>query len=89
MIRDVQKKILRRLKIVEGQVRGLQRMVADEAYCIDVIIQSAAVKEALSSVEDALLKNHLETHVVEQMRSGRTARAVQEILKVCRAVRRK
>ncbi len=85
----IRKRVTRRLKIIEGQVRGLQRMVGAGAYCIDVIIQSAAVKEALSGVEDVLLKNHLETHVVDQVRSGRERQAVAEVLKVCRAARRR
>ena len=79
----------RRLKIIEGQVRGLQRMVEEGAYCVDLITQSSAVKEALSSFEDAVLENHLNTHVVEQMKSGEHKRATNEILKVYRLSKKK
>ena len=75
-------KLIRRLKIVEGQVRGLQNMVEKGAYCVDVITQTSAVKQALSNVEDALMENHLGTCVVHQMQKGQTEKATKEILKV-------
>lgn len=80
---------MRRLKIVEGQVRGLQKMVNDEKYCIDIITQAAAIKEALSGIEDLLLENHLTTHVVHQIKHGTEKRAVDEILKVYKLKRKK
>lgn len=79
---EIKKKAIRRLKILEGQVRGLQRMVEKEEYCVDVLVQSAAVKEALSGVEDLILKNHLSTHVIEQIRSGKKDKSVREILNI-------
>lgn len=82
MLQDIKKRSLRRLKIIEGQIRGLQRMVEQEKYCIDIINQSLAIKMALSGVEDLILENHLSTHVVEQMKSGKATRAAKEILEV-------
>lgn len=78
----VKKQLIRRLKIVEGQIRGLQEMVEAGTYCVDVIAQSAAAKQALSSVEDLLLQNHLSTHVIEQMKAGKENKAIKEILAV-------
>ncbi|MBI5405519.1 metal-sensitive transcriptional regulator [Candidatus Kaiserbacteria bacterium] len=75
-------KLVRRLKIIEGQMRGLQEMVERDAYCIDVITQTSAVKRGLSTVEDLLLENHLNSCVHRQMTSGETAKAVGEVLKV-------
>ncbi len=75
-------KLIRRLKIVEGQMRGLQEMIEKDAYCIDVITQTSAVKKALSSVEDALMENHLSTCVVHQIQKGKEKKAIGEILKV-------
>lgn len=89
MKQDIKKKAVRRLKIVEGQVRGLQRMVQEEKYCIDIINQSLAIKEALSGVEDLILENHLSTHVVEQMKSGKEAKAIKEILSVYKMSKKK
>ena len=80
---------VRRLRIIAGQVRGLEKMVGDDAYCIDILHQSLAVKEALSSFEDQVLKNHLETHVIAQMRSGKSAKAVDEIISIYRLSKRK
>jgi CsoR family transcriptional regulator, copper-sensing transcriptional repressor len=81
-------KVIRRLKIIEGQVRGLQEMVEKDAYCINVIAQTSAVKQALSNVEDLLLENHLKSCVHEQMTSGQTAKAVGEVLKVYKLKRK-
>ena len=89
MKQDTKKKALRRLKILEGQIRGLQRMVEEEAYCVDIITQASAVKEALSGIEDLILENHLSTHVIEQMKSGQEKKAVDEILKVYKLAQRK
>ncbi len=79
---NLKKKLIKRLKIVEGQVRGLQKMVEDEQYCVDIITQAGAVKHAISSFEDAVLENHLGTHVVDQIKSGAHAKATSEVMKV-------
>ena len=89
MNQEIKKKAIRRLKIIEGQVRGLQKMIENDVYCIDVLTQSMAVKEALSGMEDLILENHLKTHMVEQMRSGKENKAIEEILKVAKASKRK
>lgn len=75
-------KIIRRLKIVEGQVRGLREMVEKGNYCVDIITQSSAIKQGLSGVEDILLENHLSTCVVKQILEGKNKKAVDEVLKV-------
>ncbi|OYX53243.1 hypothetical protein B7Y92_03595 [Candidatus Saccharibacteria bacterium 32-50-13] len=89
MDNDVKKRALRRLKIAEGQIRGLQKMVEDDVYCIDIITQASAVKEALSGVEDVLLENHLSTHVIHQVKHGKEDQAIEEILKVYKLKRKK
>ncbi len=81
-------KLLRRLKIIEGQVRGLQEMIEKGTYCIDVITQTSAVKQALSRVEDQIMENHLGTCVVTQMKKGKEGKAQAEILKVYRLKRK-
>jgi DNA-binding FrmR family transcriptional regulator len=86
---DIKKKSLRRLSLIRGQVDGLIKMVDTERYCVDVIIQSSAIKEALSGVEDLVLEKHLTTHVVEQMKSGKHKKAVEEILKVYKLAQKK
>ncbi len=86
---DVKRKVVRRLKTIEGQVRGLEKMVENDTYCIDVITQASAIRQALSAVEDAMLENHLSTHVVEQMRGGAQKKAISEILAVYKVSRKK
>ena len=81
-------KVVRRLKLLEGQVRGLQKMVENDTYCIDVITQTSAVKQGLSNVEDMLLLNHLGHCVVHQMHSGHTKKAQEEIIKVYKLKRK-
>ncbi len=82
------KKLVRRLKIVEGQVRGLQDMVAQGTYCIDIITQTSAVKQALSGIEDALMEGHLNSCVHHQMTSGQAGKATQEVLRVYKLKRK-
>ncbi|MBI4079887.1 metal-sensitive transcriptional regulator [Candidatus Kaiserbacteria bacterium] len=89
MVPKVKKQALQRLKIILGQVKGLAGMVEKEKYCVDIIVQSSAIKKALSGVEDLVLKNHLDTHVMHQMRTGKGKRAAEEILKVYRLAQRK
>ena len=86
---EIKKKALRRLKLIEGQVRGIQKMVDEEKYCIDIIIQSSAIKEALSGVEDIILENHLSTHVIHQMKSGKDKQAIDEILIIYKLAQKK
>ncbi len=86
---EIKKRTSRRLKIIEGQVRGIQEMVEREEYCVDIITQSSAIKEALSGVEQLILENHLSTHVVEQMKHGKEAQATEEIIKLYRLAQRK
>ena len=89
MKKTIKKRAIRRLKILEGQIRGLQRMVEKEKYCVNIIQQSSAAKEALSSIEDLILENHLSTHVFEQIKAGRESKSTKEILKIYKLSKRK
>ena len=81
-------KLIRRLRIIEGQVQGLRELIASGAYCIDVITQTSAIKQALSGVENMLLENHLSTCAMNQIKKGNEQKAVAEILKVYKLKRR-
>ena len=89
MKQEIKNRAIRRLKIIGGQLKGLTRMIEEDKYCIDIITQSLAIKQALSGVEDLILENHLTTHVIEQIKSGRAPKATREILKVYRLSKRK
>ncbi len=64
-------------------------MVETEKYCVDIITQSSAIKEALSGVERLLLENHLSTHVLHQMKTGKENRAIGEMLKIYKLAQKK
>ena len=75
--------------MIEGQVRGLQKMIDEEKYCVDIITQISAVEESLLSVGNLMLENHLTTHVVHQIKHEKGDQAVKEILKIYKLVQRK
>ena len=62
--------LMNRLKRIEGQVRGLQRMLDEDAYCPDILTQASAVNSAINSFCRVLLTNHLRTCVARELRSG-------------------
>lgn len=62
---------LLRLKRIEGQVRGVQKMIEGRRYCVDVITQLQSITAAIARVQEQVLKKHLEHCVTEAMRSGR------------------
>lgn len=62
--------VLKRLRRIEGQIRGLQRMVDEESYCIDVLTQISAATKALQSVALGLLDDHLAHCVADAVRTG-------------------
>lgn len=83
MIDDIKKRALHRTSILEGQLRGLSKMIESEDYCMDVITQSRAIQRSLESLNKLLLENHLRTHVTEMFDAGGEDRdqAVAELLK--------
>ena len=77
--------ILRRLKSIEGHVRGVARMVEGDEYCIDIVNQIAAVQRALGKVSDLVLDRHLHTCATTAIRGddpGERERVIDEILDV-------
>lgn len=67
--------ILKRLKRIEGQVRGLERMVEEGRYCADVLTQIASVEQALAATGKVILKNHLQTCVASAVQGDSPAEA--------------
>ena len=82
--RPVNQRALRRLKNIEGQTRGLQRMVEEEKYCVDILTQISAVRAALNSVGMLILQRHIETCVSEAIKSGGEERAeiIDELMSI-------
>lgn len=68
---DERKKLINRLKRIEGQIRGIIGMLENDAYCNDILIQSAAVNAAVNSFNKELLANHIRTCVARDIRAGK------------------
>jgi DNA-binding FrmR family transcriptional regulator len=85
MITDLKKRALHRTKIIQGQLKGVEKMVADEEYCMDIITQTLAIQKSLSSLNKLLIENHLKTHVSSDLMSGDAKRktdALNELLAI-------
>ncbi|MSQ24585.1 MAG: metal-sensing transcriptional repressor [Chloroflexi bacterium] len=70
---------LRRLSSIEGHLRGIRKMIEDDAYCVDVLKQTYAVQRAIDKLDEMLLKGHLNHCVPEGMAEGRTEQVVSEL----------
>jgi len=67
------KKLIHRLNRVEGQIRGVKKMVEEERYCVDILTQVSAIQAALNAFNKELLSNHIQTCVVEDIKKGDSA----------------
>lgn len=82
---ETNQQLLNRLKSIEGHVRGIQRMVGEEAYCVDVIKQTLAVQRALEKFNSIILERHLQGCVSTAIRgddAGERERVIDELLQV-------
>ena len=85
MDNETKVKVLGRLRRIEGQVQGIQRMVEEEKYCVDILLQLTAVEGAVEQVQRLLLGRHIETCVADAIRSGSSRdrqKKVDELLEV-------
>jgi DNA-binding FrmR family transcriptional regulator len=84
VIDDLKKRALHRSKILEGQMRGLEKMIENEEYCVDIITQSLAIQKSLRSLNKLLVENHLRTHVTHMFAAGGETQstAIDELLRV-------
>ena len=73
------KKLIHRLNRIEGQIRGIKGMVENDAYCPDILIQSAAVNAAINAFNKELLANHIRTCVADDIRNGKD-KAIDELV---------
>jgi DNA-binding FrmR family transcriptional regulator len=76
---SVRDECLKRLSYIDGHLHGVQRMIQEDAYCVDVLKQSFAVRRALEKVEAIMLDGHLRTCVVQGIRDGREQQVVDEL----------
>lgn len=83
MISDIKQRALHRAKILEGQMRGIQKMIEQEDYCMDILTQSLAIQKSIGSLNKLILENHVRTHIKESLSSGSDKdqeKAVEELL---------
>jgi DNA-binding FrmR family transcriptional regulator len=88
MREDIKASALRRLKRIEGQVRGLGRMVEDDRYCIDIVTQIAAVRAALRRAEEEILRDHVAHCVEGAIASGNQAQQRRKIAELMEVISR-
>ena len=74
------KDLMNRLKRIEGQVRGVENMLENDSYCIDILMQVSAITSALNSFNKVLLSNHIKTCVADNIKSG-NEEVVDELVK--------
>lgn len=82
------KKILSRLKRIMGQLNGVQKMILEDKYCIDIITQTSAIKSAISSLEDEMLESHLAHCLHQESNKTRLKEMQDEIIKVYKLKRK-
>jgi DNA-binding FrmR family transcriptional regulator len=82
---ETKRQALTRLRRIVGQVQGIQRMVDDEKYCVDILLQISAVQGALEQVSKILMTRHIESCVVDSLKAGserERARKIDELIEV-------
>lgn len=84
--KDTQERILHRLKIAQGHLKKVLKMVEDDEYCIDVIHQSQAVQRALEESDSLILENHLKTCASKALKDGKKEEAIRELMNVFRKI---
>ena len=82
---DIKQRSLHRAKILEGQMRGVQKMIENEDYCMDILTQNLAIQKSLSSLNKLILENHIKTHITDMLTSGQESeqlKVAEELLKL-------
>ncbi|MEQ6378083.1 metal-sensing transcriptional repressor [Bacillaceae bacterium S4-13-58] len=79
---DEKAKLINRLKRIEGQVRGIQKMVEEDRYCVDILVQVSAINAGLKNVGFSLLERHSHHCVTHAIHSGSGEEAIDELMKV-------
>ena len=69
---EEKKKLMNRLNRIEGQIRGIQKMLENDAYCNDILVQSSAVSAAMNAFNKELLSSHIHSCVVRDIQEGKT-----------------
>ncbi len=88
-MKQSKEKLIHRVNRIEGQLRGIKEMIDGDAYCIDVITQTSALRGAVGALEDKLLEDHLACCVSGQVKKGQAKKIQEEVLKVYKLAKKK
>jgi len=83
MIKELKKRALHRSKIIQGQLKGLEKMIEKDEYCMDIVTQSLAIQKSLASLNKLIVENHIKTHIAHDLSSGNSGnqeKALNELL---------
>lgn len=75
-------KLIKRLKRVEGQVRGIQKMIEEDRYCVDILVQMSAIESAMKQVGYAVTERHMKHCVSDAIKDGNGDASIDELMKV-------
>lgn len=67
MIKELKKRAIHRSRIIQGQMKGLEKMIEEEQYCTDILTQSLAIQKSLRSLNKLLIENHVRTHIKDDL----------------------
>lgn len=84
---EEKQKLIKRLNIIEGQVKGVKQMIENDRYCDDVLTQMLAINKALDSLENIILENHLQTCIKTKIENGNTQEVSKEIMDLFKKIR--
>ncbi len=82
MVVKNKKDVLPRLKKIEGQVRGIQRMIEEDRYCVDILIQIAAIRAGITKIGIAVLEGHTRGCVAKAIQDGKGEESVDELMDI-------
>ena len=80
---EIKKKLNKRLKTIEGQIRGIENMIDEDKYCNDILIQLLAINKSIKSVSNEIFKNHLSTCVVRDIKND-DPKIIEEVMELIR-----
>lgn len=79
---EEKEKLIKRLKRVEGQVRGIQKMIEEDRYCVDILVQISAIESAMKQVGYAITERHMKHCVSDAIKAGDGNDSIEELMKV-------
>lgn len=88
MKEETRRTVLARLRSVQGHLRGVEKMVEEDKYCVDVLQQTFAIEKALAKIDEMVLEGHLQTCVADSFRGGRAERTIGELVDIFRTARK-